>query len=341
MTTRLFKPSIKRKDMDAVLRCLVSDELTGGRICDDFIKDICTLTFNKFGMAFREYKRAVEIAVDSFGLLPGDRVIISIFSPSVYFDVLVSRGLEPVLIDTEPDLPCIDLAKAEKALDNRVKLICLSSPYGIITDIKVIGEFRLPILEDITQSFGIRGVKREYSEDGFCYVLATEEEGIFTTGGGALLLTGDKTIEKRLKDDTGQIEKSSLLPNMNAALGIQQLKALEGFLKIRNEIAVLYTNALAKTRHRPLIQRYSDSIPIYSFIVLVSGSTIDVIKYASKYGIETRKAFCDTIAARRSDLLDEFPHASRLLSRCILFPLYPSIGKRNIENVLKVLSTLP
>ena len=64
----------------------------------------------------------------------------------------------------------------------------------------------------------------------------------------------------------------------------------------------------------------------------------DVRKYARKKGVETLPAF-----AGRMDTEADIgcPCAKKLLMSTLLFPLYPTLGKKNVQLVSKVLSTLP
>ena len=72
-------------------------------------------------------------------------------------------------------------------------------------------------------------------------------------------------------------------------------------------------------------------------------------QYAAKNSIATRPAFSDRIIAMEElqagnntvDILSSCPNAADLWRRCVLFPLYPTLGKKNIQLIAKVLATLP
>jgi dTDP-4-amino-4,6-dideoxygalactose transaminase len=67
----------------------------------------------------------------------------------------------------------------------------------------------------------------------------------------------------------------------------------------------------------------------------------DVIQYAKKKSVETLPAFRSTVLENDSNNGHSFPVAKSLLMRSLLFPLYPMLGKTNIEHIVKVISTLP
>ncbi|MBE3133215.1 MAG: hypothetical protein IMZ55_07060 [Acidobacteria bacterium] len=63
--------------------------------------------------------------------------------------------------------------------------------------------------------------------------------------------------------------------------------------------------------------------------------------YAMKKGVEAVPAFSDTVAAVDEPLAEACPRARSLMLRCLLFPLYPMLAKRDVETISKVLATLP
>ena len=131
------------------------------------------------------------------------------------------------------------------------------------------------------------------------------------------------------------------LPDLNTALGISQIAALERFLAVRREIGAAYAQALLKSRHRPLVQKGEAEPVPFSFPVLLADGMKDVRAFALKKGIETLPAFGECAAAVDGAGADACPHARSLMLRCLLFPLYPMLARRDVETVAKVLAALP
>jgi len=168
-----------------------------------------------------------------------------------------------------------------------------------------------------------------------------EEEDIITSGGGVVLLASGRKELTDLKRVSMGLPRSELLSDMNAALGLIQLGAVEQFIQRRKEIAQIFQQSLLKTRHKGLAQGGEGENIWYSFPVLLAAGMKDVMQYARKKGVETTAGFQDTIAAGLDFGNGRLPNARALYLRCVLFPLYPSLGKQNVALVSKVLSTLP
>ena len=133
----------------------------------------------------------------------------------------------------------------------------------------------------------------------------------------------------------------SQIPDMNAALGISQVTALESFVTARRELAAACSQSLLKTRHRSLVQKVDAEIVLSSFPVALSDGMKEVRQYALKKNVDTVPAFAETIAALEDSPAAHCANARSLVLRCVLFPLYPMLGKKDIEAVCKVLATLP
>jgi dTDP-4-amino-4,6-dideoxygalactose transaminase len=127
---------------------------------------------------------------------------------------------------------------------------------------------------------------------------------------------------------------------MNAFLGLAQMRQIESFIAARKEIAQLFNRSLMQSGHKPLIQKGEAENIYYSFPVVLDRDIQEVIQYVRKKNVETSLAFSDAaIACMDAD--GEYPNARSIGLRCLLFPLYPMLGKRNAELIAKLLSTLP
>ena len=337
----VFRPSIKRKDMDAVLSCLVSDRIGHGQAAKRLASEVADYIGLAGGIAFREYSRAIHTVFDLMEVTAGAKVVLSPLSPSVYLDVIISRGLIPLYVDTDPRSGCLSVEEVEKAKSQDPALLLVAHPIGFIADMDGLAELEIPIVEDISTSLGGTTGTRRCGTYGQYSILRLEEEDVVTTGGGALVLAAGKKELSSLRKSVEGIPPSCFLPDMNAALGLVQIAAIEQFILRRKDLAQLYAQALAKSRHTSLVQNGESDNTWYSFPVFLEGGVKEIVQYARRKGVETIPAFQDTITGRMDFTDLPFPNARALFLRCLLFPLYPSLGKQNSTIVSKVLATLP
>ncbi|MBN1699699.1 MAG: DegT/DnrJ/EryC1/StrS aminotransferase family protein [Spirochaetales bacterium] len=337
----IFKPTIKRKHMDSVLTCMVSEEIGPGNRSHQFELKMSAFLNLSGGLAFSSYYNALRIALDIIDVKPSDHIILSSLSPQIYGYLCEENGFIPLTGDVEPETGTLSVDEVEKLLPRQPKAILLHSPLGFLPDFEGLSQFGIPVIEDISQSFGNRMGEDVCGTFGDIAVLSLASSGIVTSGDGGIILTKHKSIYRKIKEKKERIPRDLLLSDIAASLGMSQLKDADAYISRRKEIERVFSQAIMKSSHTTLKQKLDAEPGFYSFPVVLNGSMNDVRKYALKKNIETQPAFLDSIISLTSAEKGEFPHAKNLLLRCLLFPLYPMLGNKNIDLIARVLSTLP
>ncbi len=336
----VFRPSIRRKEMDAVLSCLVSDSISNGPIAKQFIREMSAFFETDGGVLLREYERAIELSLEALELEQGSAIIISPLSSSLYKQRIEAQGYVVLLADVDPDTLTIDLSKVE-TLAEGASAIVVDSPFGFIPDMDRLVELGLPILEDITMSIGGNTGNSLCGSYGDIVILRMEPQDPLNAGGGTAVISSRKKYTSKLKKIYEEWPPQRLLPDLNSSLGLAQFKDQENFFLKRREIFSLYINAVRKGRHATPVQKgEAEHVPC-TFPVFVKGGVKDVQAYARKKGVATLQAFSDSIIAYSDADTNSCEGARQIYRRCVLFPLYPMLSNSEIETVSKVLSTLP
>jgi len=341
MALPVFRPTVKRKDMDSVLSCIVSDKLGPGAISRELVSRAAHLLGHSGGAALGSAFLALSVALESLGLARGDAVVLPALAPSLWLRVLLDKGLVPLVADVDPESAAIDPQEVAKLVPRGAKAILVPHTLGIMADMEALRSHGLPVLEDASQALGGRLGEQPCGGAGDLCLLSLDPDEIVTCGGGALLLARGRQAAAAVRRIVESSPMYSQLADMNAALGISQLAALERFVLARREIAFAYSQSLLKSRHKSLLQRGDAEHVLSSFPVALKDGMKEARQYALKRNVETFPAFADTLAAREDPPAFPCPHARSLALRCLLFPLYPTLGRRDVEAVSKVLATLP
>ncbi len=363
---------MKRKDMGSVLSCIVSDRIGPGEISRDLVSRLCHLLGHAGGISLATSYLAVSAALEALGLAAPDAVIVPALAPASWLRVLRDKGLVALVADVDGESGSLDASKAAALAARGAKAVMVHHSAGIVADVEALKALGLPIIEDASQALG--GTSGETpcgSAADFC-LLSMDPENIITCGGGALVLGRSRQAAAALKHLQESSPLYSPLADMNAALGISQVSALESFAQARREVAAAYAQALLKSRHKSLAQKTEAEPVLSSFPVVLASGMKDVRTYALKKNVDTVPAFALSIAALEVPSEDQppavssapsptdapagegstaapvaeapssaCPAARSLVLRCLLFPLYPMLGKRDVEAVCKVLSTMP
>lgn len=342
MQIPVFKPSLKRKEMHSVLSCLVSDKIGPGEVSSRLVKEFTAYLNLDNGYIFRSYFPALMLLFSCFDLNKTGRVFLSALTPLVYYQFFKTYGINPVVIDVEADRAVIDLQSLEEAAPTADDILILHHPLALIPDMERLKKLKLAIIEDISQSFASKKESTLLGQYGDFTLFSLEEDGIITTGGGVAFLSGNRKNSSLMKKKFQFFGYDNLLSDMNASLGLIQMKNLDDFIVKRQEIYKLYLQALFKSQHKTFVYNEEDNIVPYSFPVIVDLGLKEVKAYAERKGIAVKFAFSDTIIADEEfDAVASCPNARSLALRTLLFPLYPFITKENINKITRVLGTLP
>ena len=341
MAVTVFRPTVNRKDMGSVLSCIVSDKIGPGEISRELVTRAAHMLGHAGGVTLCNSYLALTAALEALGLAATAPVILPALAPALWLRVLLDRGLVPLVVDVEPDSGAIDPLQAAALAQKGAKAILVPHSLGIIADIPALKALGIPILEDVSQSLGSMVGETPCGGTADICLISLDPESIVTCGGGSLVLAKSKQTAASLRRIQESSPLFSPLADMNSALGISQLAALESFVAARREIAGAYAQSLLKSRHRSLLQKVDADNVLSSFPVALADGMKDVRQYAMKKAVDTLPAFAHSIAALEESPAAHCGNARSLVLRCLLFPLYPMLGKRDVESVCKVLASLP
>jgi len=338
MKIEVYSPTIRRKEMDAVLTAMVEEKIGVGERNRLLIQTAKEQIKFDYALALRSPAVALYLALKALNVKSGQAVVISSLSPRYYYQVIEDLQLIPLYCDVSYDFPCmsretIENAVSQKTPDVEICAVVLHHTLGFQPDSKAIAELGFPLIEDISQSYG-----NVIKTNGLFCILGLEERDMLTSGGGALLFAMNRKDGSELRNFAG-IANEYCLPDINAALAVVQFKELQRNLQKRSEIANVYVQASLRTRHKRFITLSEDEYNNYSFSLVLETGLKDVIAYARKKDIIVESAFENTLAA--SGLCGNCPVGSSLSLRTVLFPLYPRLRSSDAEHVARLIMTLP
>jgi len=347
MKIEVYSPTIRRKEMDAVLTAMVEEKIGPGERNRLFIQTAKEQIHFDCALALRSPAVALHLALKALNIGSGKAVVISALSPRYYFQVIDDLQLTPLFCDVACDFPCMSREMIEKTIADKsasvnVGAVVLHHALGFIPDTAGISELGFPVIEDISQSYGswIKSLEKNETplvHGSFC-ILGLEERDMLTSGGGALIFAMNKKDGALLRNFTG-IADEYCLPDINAALAAVQFRELQRNMERRNEIAGIYAQASLRTRHKRFIAKSEDEVNYFSFSLVLETGLKDVIAYAKKKEILLENAFEKTIAG--SSTLENCPVSNSLALRTVLFPMYPRLRSSDVERVSRLIMTLP
>ncbi|MDR2258002.1 MAG: DegT/DnrJ/EryC1/StrS family aminotransferase [Treponema sp.] len=350
MKIEVYSPTIRRKEMDAVLTAMVEDKIGPGERARLLIGNAKEQLRFDYCLSLRSPAIALVLALKALNLEDGQGVIISALSPRYYKQVIEDARLVPLYGDVSPSFPCLSRESIETVLKAHAggqdsggavpRCIVVHHTLGFVPDMAAITDLGLPVIEDISRSCGSLPPEGAEPVHGTFTILGLEERDMLTSGGGALLYAVSRRDASVLRN-FGDLPPEFCLPDLNAALAAVQFRESAKNLEKRKEIAQVYTQASLRTRHKRFIPQESWEYNNYAFPLILETGLKDVMAYAKKKEITVESAFANTLAG--AGVVDSglCPESYSLSLRTVLFPLYPRLRSQEVERVSKLIGTLP
>lgn len=332
---------IRRKDMDSVLNCMVSDKLAPGDYVEKLQKLIRERLDWDFSLPLRSPVVALGVAMDVLGLRTGDAVGVPALAPVWVARALELRGLSPVWLDADPDSASLSADFRDRLAAGGAKALFLAQPWGLMADPAALRDLGIPVVEDVSTALGASAGDVKAGQLGTFALLGMEHASSLTAGGGAILAAPGRREAQALRNASQALAPEELMPDMNAALAWSQLRDNERFLSRRRELAELYAQALARAHRKALAQAPEGESAYYGCVVILDSGVKDVRAYARKKDVGTAMAFENSCVAAGRVPEGQCPKAASLANRAVAFPLHPRIGSQAAQKVSKVLATLP
>lgn len=275
----LHEPYFNGEERELVDDCITSGWVSSvGKYVDQFELDLAEFCGVKRAVAVVNGTSALHICLILGGVKPGDEVIM----PSLTFVASANAanmvGAFPHFVDVEratlgldPDklerhLSAIAESRADGSYNRRsgrrigaiMPMHALGHPVRMDELLAVSQKWKIPIVEDAAESLGSYYRGKHTGGFGLLSALSFNGNKVMTTGGGGAILTNDDALADHAKHLTTTAKVAHpwefvhdergfnyRMPNLNAALGVAQLRQVPDFLLSKRKLAAAYKNAFA------------------------------------------------------------------------------------------------
>ena len=316
------EPILGQRELEYVTDCLRSGWISsGGHYVEEFEEKWADYCGRRHGITVSSGTAALQVAVASLGLDPGDEVIMPTFTIISCAMAVTCNGGKPVLVDSDPQTWCMDVAQIEKKITSRTRAIMPVHIYGHPADMDAVlalaDEHKLAVIEDAAEAHGAeylseRGTAtpRWRTCGGFgdlsCFSFYANK--LITTGEGGMVLTDDPALAERarsLRNLCFQSPRRFLhqelgfnfrLTNIQAALGVAQLERIDQIIERKRWMGREYNRCLSSVKNLqlPVEETWARNVYWMYGVVLSEESGLDATGFAQKLkqkGIETRPFF--------------------------------------------------
>ncbi len=263
---------IDKDDINAVLEVLKSDFITQGEKTKEFEKALSEYVGAKYAVVFNSGTSALHSAYFALGLKENDKFITTPMSFAATSNAALYLGAKPIFVDIKEETGNINEEEIEKHITKDTKLISVVHYAGHSVDMEQVKDiaqkYNLKVVEDACHALGGEYKNEKIGNLKYSDVAVFSFHPVkhITTGEGGAVVTNDKNIYEKLlmfknHGITKEKEKFKNNPDgdwyyemqflgynyrmtdIQASLGISQLKKLDSFIEKRRYIAKRYNEA--------------------------------------------------------------------------------------------------
>ena len=362
MTIPVQRPFLGPEELQAVERVFESRWLGLGAFTQEFERGLQTFLGVQHAVAVNSGTAALHIALDLLDLKPQDEVLVPTLTFVATPQAVVMAGATPVFCDVDPETFNLDVKDAASRITPRTKAILPVHYGGTACDMDAVHRLAaaagLKVIEDAAHAFGstYKGRKIGTLSDLTCF--SFDPIKTITCGEGGAVVTNDpdlarKAVSRRglgITHDTwsrlGTAHPWSYdvtgpgfryhMSNINAAIGLEQMKRFDAFRERRQAIARRYDEALSGIPGLLLREQHlHETCPFFYVVRVVDGRRDALMDHLKETGIMTGVHYIPNHLHRAFVHQKTSLPTAELLGREILtLPLFYEMTDEQVEFVI-------
>jgi dTDP-4-amino-4,6-dideoxygalactose transaminase len=276
---------------------------------------------------------------------------------------LLWNGIEPVFADIDPDTLNLDPAKVEAAITPKTTAImpvhCYGNPCDVEAFKRIADQYGLKLIYDAAHAFGVKDAGGSILRHGDFSVLSFHATKVFNTFEGGAIVCPDaatKLYIDQLKN-FGYVDEVTVvapgingkLSEINAAMGLLQLKYVDQAITARKEIAAIYRESLKGVKGVHCLGNMAGNSANYSYFPILLGqdygmSRDEVYEKLKRNNINARRYFFPLITSFPmysnipSALSANLPVATDAASRVLCLPIYPGLTREDQQRIVDLIA---
>jgi len=326
----LSVPNLKGHELEYVTKAVETEWVsTAGPYISEFENNISEYVNSKGAVSVQNGTSGLHTALRVCGVTHENEVIVPTLTFIASVNPVKYIGAEPIFMDCDETLnmdmiKLLDFCEQECIFNNdklinkrtgkHIKAIIIVHVFGNMANMEklmeIAGKYNLKVIEDAAEALGTYYTKGKYKNKfagtiGDVGVYSFNGNKIITTGGGGMIVSDNLSLLEKAKYLTTQAKNDGLyyihdevgynyrMTNIQAALGIAQLKQLEEFIKNKEKNYKLYKKEINEIKGLSLLDFDNKTRTNYWFYALYISEDYKLdrdstIEYLSSNSIQAR-----------------------------------------------------
>lgn len=352
-TIMQHRPSFEKEEAESCYQYMLEDTfVTEHRKTAELERMICEKINIRNCLMTTSGTTAIILALMSLDLQPNDEVIVPNYTMIATVNSVKFLGLKPVIVDVDKDTFTLNLDTIKNNITEKTKCVVHVSLNNRYKNIKEIASFcksnDIYLVEDAAQSLGckIEGENLGTFGDIGCFSLSTPK--IISTGQGGFVVTNnDKLANKMMmmknfgrkesgKDDFIVFGINLKFTDIQAVIGIEQMKKLDWRVKRLREIYLLY--------YKRLNQYYEMKKPLSDewlpwFVDIYTKDRERLVEFMNKHNIKTRPVYgeINKTPVYEDDNVITLENSNYVSTYGLFLPSYITLTDEEINHICNIL----
>lgn len=349
-----FLGNEKKYLIDAIESTYVSSV---GQYVNRFEEQMKQITGAAYAVAVVNGTCALHLSLLLAGVEPGDEVITQPLTFVATVNAIKHANALPHFVDVDRDtlglspeklrerlkqVAIIENGRCVNKITGRRIAACVPMhsfgfPLRIDEVIEICSQYRIPVVEDSTESLGASYKGRATGTFGLLGTFSFNGNKTVTSGAGGAIITNDEVLGKRAKhlsttaklphawefvhDEVGYNYR---MPNLNAALACAQLEQLESYIRNKRSLAAEY-RSFFKERGIPFVDEIPGAYANYWLCTILLKDRADrdaFLEYANGLKVMCRPAWTlmTKLGMFKNDVAGDLSNAYWLEDRIVNIP---------------------
>jgi len=366
----LMKPDVGDAEIALVAETIRSGWITQGPRVAEFEREFAAFTGALHAVAVSSCTTALHLSLKILGVSQDDEVIVPTHSFIASANAIRYCGAIPVFVDIDPRTLNLAPERIPAAITSRTKAVMVVHQVGRPADLeaisKIVATHRVPLIEDAACASGseYRGRKIGHNHYSSLVCFSFHPRKIVSTGDGGIITTDNNEWAQRLRrlrqhgmsasdlqrhqsarivtEEYIELGYNYRLTDLQAAMGLAQLRRLPQILARRRELAANYDRALDRIPRLELFHEPADARCNHqTYLVRLRDATAAqrdaVMQKLLDAGVATRRGIMSIhreqcYVAAYGD--QHFPESERASDQCICLPLFSQITEAEQNHVV-------
>ena len=374
------KPIIGKAEFNSIKKVLNSSRLVHGSKTEEFEESFSNFIGGGFATSLSSCTSGLHLANIILGIGTNDEVLVPSLSHVATVHAVEYVGAKPIFIDADVKTGNIDLELLQPKVTSKTKALVIVHYLGLPLNMDKVTQFckknKIFLIEDCALALGSRFKKKHVGLFGQIGAFSFYPVKHITTAEGGMIISKNKKIIDKVKKfkafgydrplnqriipglyDVNLLGYNFRMNEIEAAIGLEQLKRLPSFIKKRKANMSTYKSKIKEIKNIRLIDNDIDEVinSYYCAVIMLENSLKtkrnQILKILVNKGIGCSIYYPGPIPnykfykKKYKTNINEFKNASLFSNSSISLPLGPHINKSQInficqqlQNIVKELS---